>query len=99
MERTISATEARIHFGSLMQRVINEQVPVIVEKSGQSQVAILSIEHYKRLQNAREKDWLLHLEGLHTLLKQQESPQMPLEVSDIIQQMRGERDEQLLDLP
>ena len=47
MERTISATEARVKFGELMQRVADSGETVIVERDGVPRVAILSIDSYK----------------------------------------------------
>jgi PHD/YefM family antitoxin component YafN of YafNO toxin-antitoxin module len=38
MQRTMSATEARIHFGELMQHVVEQKEPVIVEHSGKPYV-------------------------------------------------------------
>jgi len=40
MDKTISATQARIHFGEVMQDAQNG--PVIVERDGKPQVVILS---------------------------------------------------------
>jgi prevent-host-death family protein len=34
MKRTVSATQARIHFGELMRRVVESQEPIIVERGG-----------------------------------------------------------------
>jgi prevent-host-death family protein len=42
MQRTMSATEARIHFGELMQHVVEQKEPVIVEHSGKPYVVVIS---------------------------------------------------------
>jgi prevent-host-death family protein len=59
MKHTISATNARIHFGELMQRVVERQEPVIVERSGTPYVVMISVEEYERLQAKAEarEDW------------------------------------------
>jgi prevent-host-death family protein len=43
MEHVVSATEARIHFGELMRRAVEKQVPTIVERGGEPHVVILSV--------------------------------------------------------
>ena len=54
MEQVISATEARIHFGELMRRVVEEQNPVIVERSGKPHVVVLPVAEYRRLLERQE---------------------------------------------
>lgn len=48
MERRMSATQARAHFGALMQQVVESQQPIIVDRRGKPQVVILSIAEYER---------------------------------------------------
>lgn len=45
---TISATDARIHFGEVMKRAENDET-FIVERGGQPTVVIMSLEKYQRL--------------------------------------------------
>ncbi len=45
----MSATEARVHFGELMRRVVEGQEPVIVERGGKPKVVVLSVAEYERL--------------------------------------------------
>ena len=99
MERKVSATEARIHFGELMQSVIQEQGPVIVEKSGKPQIVLLSVEHYKRLQQNKAQDWLSQLEQTHALITAERKGETVPDAADIVRTMREERDAQFLDLP
>jgi prevent-host-death family protein len=47
MERVISATEARIHFGEVMRQAQNG--PVVVERGGVPQVVVLSKKAYDDL--------------------------------------------------
>lgn len=49
--RTISATEARVHFGELMRRARAEG-PITVERGGAPQVVVMSVEQYARLKSA-----------------------------------------------
>ena len=99
MERKVSATEARIHFGELMQSVIQEQGPVIVEKSGKPQIVLLSVEHYKRLQQNKAQNWLSQLEQTHALIAAERKGEAAPDTADIVRRMREERDARLLDLP
>lgn len=100
MERMVNATEARIHFGELMRRVVERQEPVIVERGGKPYVVMLSIGEYERLLRAQQgqQSWkeLVHQarEQIRAELGKRELP--PPE--EIIRQMREERDAQLLGL-
>src|SRR3972149_3775796 len=49
MERTMSATEARIHFGELIRSVTESYEAVIVERQGKPQVVVLPVAEYERL--------------------------------------------------
>ncbi len=40
MQTTISATEARTHFGEIMQDAVRLQQPIVVEKAGKPQVVM-----------------------------------------------------------
>ena len=100
MERVVSATEARIHFGELMRQVAETHEPIIVERGGRSHVVILSVEEFERLLRGQrqENDWK------HLLRQAREQIQAGLggrhlpPSEKILQQVRGERDEQLLAL-
>jgi prevent-host-death family protein len=100
MERTISATEARVKFGELMQRVADSGETVIVERDGVPRVAILSIDSYKHLKGEESPwdQWLANLRHLHERIRAElGDTQLPSSV-EIIRQMREERDEQLASL-
>ena len=47
MEKIISATQARIHFGELIREAHNQ--PVTVEKDGKPQVVVISKQAYDEL--------------------------------------------------
>jgi prevent-host-death family protein len=55
MVRTISATEAKVNFGSVTRQVIDTDEPVIVESHGQPTVAIVPAEHVNRLRELEEE--------------------------------------------
>jgi len=100
MNRTVSATEARIHFGELMRRVVESQEPIIVERGGKPHVVVLSIEKYEGLLAGQQEqeNWRERVqqarEQIRTELGERELP--PPE--EVLRQMREERDAQLLAL-
>jgi len=49
MPSTISATQARVHFGEVIKRAYISQEPVVVEKDGIPVVVVLSFPHYEQL--------------------------------------------------
>lgn len=92
MQRTISATQARIRFGELMQEA--QKGPVIVEKDGKPQVVVLSKQAYDRLVAAApQPDWRDRLQDAHARLRQEAGAQALPAPEDLIQQARQERHE------
>ena len=49
MPRVMSATQARMHFGDVMRRVVENGEAVIVERAGKPQVAVISLADFERL--------------------------------------------------
>ena len=100
MARTVSATEARIHFGELMRRIVDDREPVIVEYQGEPQVVILSVEHYRQLQQAEtgQTGWLERVKRAREAIAKDLGGREPPASEEVIQAMREARDAQLLDL-
>jgi prevent-host-death family protein len=95
MEQTISATQARIHFGQVIRRA--KKGPVIVERDGKPEVVVISKQEYDRLvENAPKSDWRAMLEELHAKLRVELAGRTLPDPAEIIRQGREERDEQLL---
>jgi len=100
MQRTMSATEARIHFGELMRHAVEQQEPVVVEHSGKPHVVVLSVDKYQQLLAAQEEreDWR------ELVCRAREQVQADLgereltPPDDVLREMREERDEQLVAL-
>src|SRR5579864_8075798 len=99
MERVVTATEARVRFGELMRRVVESGGAVIVEKDGKPQVAILSMAEYARLKSGQEArtDWESLLDRAHQAIKADVGRRKLPDAARVIQEMREERDAQLLD--
>ena len=56
-ERTISATEARVHFGELLDSVVQNLDIVYVQRAGVPQVVVLPLEVWKKHQKEKEDPW------------------------------------------
>ena len=100
MERIVSATEARINFGKMMRKVSEEQQTIIVERSGKPQIVLLSIAEYERLKAAgqyRDSWWDQLLQAREHIAAELAGRELP-PADELIQQMREERDAELLDL-
>ena len=98
--RKVSATEARIHFGELMRRAVTDQEPVIVERSGEPHVVILSVEQYERLRVAQEAqiDWQERVDEARRRAAGDLGDRALPPAEDVIREMREERNGELLDL-
>jgi prevent-host-death family protein len=98
MKKTVSATEARVHFGELMRDVAEGGATYVVERSGKPQVVVISADEYERLQASGPKvDLMSQLrksqEGFRPL---RESGKMP-DIVELIREEREKRDAQILD--
>jgi prevent-host-death family protein len=99
MDRIISATEARIHFGELMQEVVESRRPIIVERGGKSHVVVLSVDEYERLLKGQpQDDWQELVRQARAQIRDDLRGRDLPPSEDILQQVREERDEQLLAL-
>jgi prevent-host-death family protein len=100
MERMVSATDARVHFGELMRWVVESQKPVIVERAGKPHVVVLAVDEYERLLTGRQAqdDWReLARQARDQVEADLGERELPAP-EEIIRQMREERDAQLLAL-
>ena len=95
MDRTVTATEARIHFGELMRRA--KSGPVIVERDGKADVVVISKQEYDQLVAASSPpDWRQLLKEAHESVRAALGNRQLPDPAEIIRQGREERDEQLL---
>jgi prevent-host-death family protein len=99
MSKTISATEARIHLGEVMRAVVEKDETIVIERSGKPLAVFISVDHYRRLQNgsAGEEDWWERAERVAARIQSRRGDRPQPDVSDVIHDMREERDAQLLE--
>lgn len=100
MSRKMSATDARIHFGELMRHVVEEDEPVVVERSGEPHVVVLSVEAYERLLTAREEteDWRELVDRAREQVRVDLGDRRLPPLDEVLREIREARDEQLADL-
>ncbi|HEY53408.1 MAG TPA: type II toxin-antitoxin system Phd/YefM family antitoxin [Caldilineae bacterium] len=100
--RTISATEARVHFGELMRSVVENDQPVIVERAGKPEVVVMSVDEYQqRLSAKKEEDWRIALRQARRVgetIRKRRGQQLFPPPEEIIREMREERSEHFLSL-
>lgn len=63
-ERTVSATEARVHFGELLDSVSKRNDIVFVERAGVPQVVVVSVEEWRRHTEGENSAWARVAEGM-----------------------------------
>jgi prevent-host-death family protein len=99
MEKVVSATEARIHFGELMQEVVESNQPIIVERGGKSHVVVISVGEYERLvRGQQDEDWQELVRQARAQIRVDLKGRDLPASDEILRQVREERDEQLLAL-
>jgi prevent-host-death family protein len=98
MGRMVSATEARIHFGELMRKAVENGEPIIVERGGKSTVVLLSFEEYERLVKGQQAqvDWKALVAEARAQARADLGDRALPPPEEILRQIREERDEQLL---
>jgi prevent-host-death family protein len=57
MEQTISATEAKTHFGEALGKALQE--PLYIERNGKPLVVMLSLKNYEKLKEIEDCLWNL----------------------------------------
>ena len=99
MGRVISATEARIRFGEVMRKAVEGRETIIVERGGKSHVVIMSVGEYERLLKQQQRgDWKELVHGARAHIQAELGDRTLPGPEEILEQVRGARDEQYLDL-
>jgi prevent-host-death family protein len=98
MTKTVSATEARIHFGELLRGVAERGETFLVERSGTPQAVLIAVDEYERLRAGQETkpDWERQLDELHDLIRRHHGDQPMPDAVELINAGRDERDAELL---
>ena len=98
MKRTVSATQARIHFGELMRQVVESQEPIIVERGGKPHVVVLSVDQYEDLLAGQQhqEDWRELVQQAREQIRAELGERQLTPPEEMLRQMREERDAQLL---
>jgi len=102
MEHRVRAAEARVHFGAIMRRVVEQGERILVERGGRPYVVLLSYDDYQRLQAiGQPQDWkVVLMEGIQLareMWRVQEGETLP-PAEDVIRELREERLVQLTGL-
>jgi prevent-host-death family protein len=98
MKKTVSATEARVHFGELLRAVAEEGTTYIVERGGKPQAVVISAEEYDELAGKREEEpywWTLLEKSRATFQAEFKGKELPDPV-ELINAGRQERDDAIL---
>lgn len=99
MERVLSATEARVHFGELLQRVTEQGETVVVERGGIPQAVVIGLPQYERMMaRGAGRGWRETVSSAHERVLQELLGKPIPSPEEMIQEARDERDEQLADL-
>ena len=98
MQVVVSATEARVHFGELMQDAIQHQQPIVVEKSGKPQVVIIAYDRYQQLVQEEKADWRALLARGHANVNSYRAGRELPSAVEMVEEGRRARDEELSDL-
>lgn len=99
MERRMTATEARVHFGEVLRDVTERGKTVVVERGGKPQAVVISLEEYQRLKRGRDERprWEVLLEEAHAQIRREGNQPLFPPPEEVIRQGREIRDEQIRD--
>lgn len=96
-EPRIPATDARVHFGELLQHVTGTAETVVIERNGREVAALLPIETLRRQQvKAQNAEWREALRVCQQAFHPQVRRGFPVEVAEIIRRGRQERTERIM---
>ena len=100
MTHTLTATDARIRFGRLLDQVARQGDTVIVERAGEPQAVVIPLAEYERLRQLeeRQESWEEHLDQLLLEVDEDLRGKALPPAEDMIRQMRKKRDAELMGL-
>lgn len=102
MERRVTATEARVRFGELLDGVISRHDVVFVERAGKEVAVVVSVEDWKAAHASRSDKWTRANARLAEYHERLHADAAADRLSDVdweeeIRVGRDERDQQLRD--
>ncbi|MGE3796479.1 MAG: type II toxin-antitoxin system Phd/YefM family antitoxin [Thermomicrobiales bacterium] len=98
MEKRLSATEARVHFGEVLKRVAEDGSTYVIERAGKPQAVIISDMEYRRLtQNASPRRLMEKLAGLQEVLGSEAEERARFDWEELIREEREKRAQQIED--
>ncbi len=90
---TVTATDARVHFGELLQRIVQNDEAVLVERSGKPVVVIMPVEQYDRMRTQEyEPDWRDLLKDAQDHIRAALGDQTLIPADEIVRMGREEHD-------
>jgi prevent-host-death family protein len=102
MTRTISATDARVHFGEVLRGVSEDRATYYVERSGTPVAVVIAVEEYEALRQQQQGEyvrpaWLEDVIQAGQEFAASRVGQPPIDWQKMLDESREERDAQLLD--
>jgi prevent-host-death family protein len=91
-EPRIPATDARVHFGELLQHLTDSGETVLVERNGHEIAAIVPIETYRRERPAHTMDWRAELEAVQREFRRILDPTVLVNAAAMIREGHEESD-------
>ncbi|MCP4661420.1 MAG: type II toxin-antitoxin system Phd/YefM family antitoxin [bacterium] len=100
MTHTLTATEARVRFGRLLQRVAENGETIVVERGGKPRAVVLSVAEYTSLcqLRSRQESWETLLDEVVEMVDHDLKGRTLPPAGEMIARMREERDAELLGL-
>jgi prevent-host-death family protein len=97
---SVTATDARVHFGEILQRVAQNDETILVERAGKPIAVILPVERYDRMrQKQADPDWRDLLKDAHDHIRAAMGGQALTPPEEMIRLGRDARDAEQLGLP
>ena len=90
MKRTISAMEARQHFGEVLEGVRYRGDEVVIERAGKPMAVVIPTERYEALEQARDRVFeLMEKNWEHN--KNVPSEEIERDIADAVREVRSKR--------
>ena len=96
-EPRIPATDARVHFGELLQQITNTGETELVERNGREVAAIVPIGTYRRERCGLDTDWRAELRAVQEEWRRRLDPSEPINAADMIREGHRESDAWMAD--